>query len=129
MTDLLLRRMFPYPSENGILGVLYWDSVFAAYTVENMERMIPYGRYEVTIDYSNRFGRDMPHILDVPGRDGIRIHVANFPDELSGCIGIGLERGDECSVIHSRLAMKEFQPKLAYELSQGKVFIDIPREI
>lgn len=63
------------------------------------ETAIPAGTYKVVLDYSNRFKRIMPHILDVPGFDGIRIHGAKFtvPVEFStlGCICVGLEHDSQ----------------------------------
>ena len=41
------------------------------------ETAIPTGTYKLVIDYSNRFKKRMPHILNVPGYDGIRLHTGN----------------------------------------------------
>ena len=51
---------------------------------------IPEGKYAYKVlESSRRF--DYPHvwILDVPGRTGIKIHVANFVRELRGCPCVG----------------------------------------
>lgn len=67
------------------------------------ETAIPSGRYRITMDVvSPKFSKypfymevckgKLPRLLDVPGFEGILIHVADGPraeDLLSGCIGIG----------------------------------------
>lgn len=67
------------------------------------ETAIPSGRYRVTMDvvspkfskypfYKEVCGGKLPRLLNVPGFEGILIHVSDGPkaeDLLSGCIGIG----------------------------------------
>lgn len=55
---------------------------------------IPKGTYKVITTFSNRFKKSMWLLLDVPGRDGIRIHAANFSRQLEGCIALGMETVD-----------------------------------
>jgi hypothetical protein len=83
---------------------------FVAYTGEDQvrpvgeakvphETAIPAGRYRVVLDFSNRFQKIMPHILDVPGFEGIRIHGSRgaLPVEVSteGCVCVGMEHDSE----------------------------------
>ena len=50
---------------------------------------IPARIYIVRWTYSPHFGRMMYEVMDVPGRSGIRWHVANWARNLKGCIGPG----------------------------------------
>lgn len=87
------------------LGKLYVDDSFFAYTLEDKyreidgvpvdmwkiagETAIPKGTYNVIIDYSGHFGRELPHLLDVPGYTGVRIHPGNDDGDTEGCILVG----------------------------------------
>jgi hypothetical protein len=49
---------------------------------------IPEGTYKCEPFSGDRF-KDVVQILDVPGRTFILFHVANFPHDIEGCIGVG----------------------------------------
>lgn len=46
---------------------------------------IPTGRYRVDITYSEKFGCDMPEILNVPGFGGVRFHKGNRIIDTKAC--------------------------------------------
>lgn len=81
---------------DGIFGTLTIDkNPFTCVTLENLDKSIPAGIYDLNFTYSPHFNRTMPHLL-VSSRDlaaggdaGIRIHWANFPAQLEGCIAVG----------------------------------------
>lgn len=99
---------------NGIYGLFYIEGMgFKYYSVENLEKSILPGLYDVNFTHSDRFNAIMPHII-VPDRDylaggdaGIRIHVANYPHEVTGCVGIGQGIGNNM-VLSSRDAFADF---------------------
>jgi hypothetical protein len=128
----LIRKEFTAIST---IGDLLIDGKFYCYTLEDMYRekkikgvtAIPYGRYEVIINFSNRFKKPMPLLLNVKGFDGIRIHSLNTSDQTEGCIGVGFTKSKDF-IGNSRSAFNQFMPKLRTGLKQGKVFIEITRE-
>ena len=54
------------------------------------ETAIPSGRYKVIFNYSPRFGRQLPRLLNVPWFDGILIHPGNSVKDTDGCILVGM---------------------------------------
>lgn len=74
---------------DAFLGILEVDGSFNCYSMENLSLAIPPGSYAVEITYSPHFHRAMPLLDGVLGRNEIRIHPANLPSQLEGCIAIG----------------------------------------
>jgi len=54
---------------------------------------IPAGLYQVIINFSNRFKKEMPLLLGVPGFEGVRIHKGVDRDDTAGCILVGVNLG------------------------------------
>lgn len=97
MINLLLQRKWSV--KDATLGELFIDGIFECYTCEDIVRpvgqkvpgqtAIPTGSYRVVVDWSPRFQKNMLHILDVPGFEGVRIHPGNTPLDTDGCVLVG----------------------------------------
>jgi len=84
---------------------------------------IPAGRYRVDITYSNRFKRQLPLLMGVPGFAGIRIHPGNTHADTEGCLLPGLKSGQEYGdfmVGDSRAAAQSLQTLIAAVLAKGE---------
>ena len=107
-------------TNNSTIGDLLVNGEFLCYTLEDVVRTgdkvpgqtaIPVGTYKVVIDFSNRFQKLMPHILDVPGFEGVRIHSGNTAENTEGCVLVGLTK-DRDFVGQSKDAIKKLMPLL-----------------
>lgn len=100
---MILKVTRKWFTDKSTIGILSIDGIKACYTLEDVKRddgvkvdgatAIPTGEYDVIIDYSNRFKKMMPHILNVPGFEGIRIHCGNHATDTEGCILVGMNKG------------------------------------
>jgi hypothetical protein len=70
------------------------------------------GSYEVVIDDSSRFKSLMPHILNVPNFEGIRIHSGNTDKDTEGCILLGTTWAGGDFIGNSRVAFANFFTQL-----------------
>lgn len=75
------------------------------------ETAIPKGKYIVTMDYSPKYKRVMPHVMNVKGFTGIRIHSGNAAKDSLGCILLG--KNDKPGWIsNSRATCQKFETLL-----------------
>jgi hypothetical protein len=126
MNDLELVRNEKY-SDRTIGGLYLPDSgSFRYYTLEDTDRKleaggvkipgrtaIPTGRYRITFDWSPKRHGLVPYLLDVPQFIAIQVHAANKPEDVEGCIGIGLKyNAPKHEIYESILAIQEFYPWL-----------------
>jgi len=84
---------------------------------------IPPGKYPILMTHSPKFKRKMP-LIDVPGREGIRFHPANSPDELDGCVAPGM-RYEEDRVWDSRKAFDLLMVEICGHLAKNNLWISI----
>lgn len=88
------------------------------------ETCIPNGRYEVVLAWSNRFGKLMLRLLNVPRFDGILIHPGNTKKDTLGCLLPGQTKAIDF-VGNSVAAYNALFLKITYALKTQKVFINI----
>jgi hypothetical protein len=130
---LTLKRNDLQPERT--LGTLWIDGAQECFTLEDTVRAagekvygktaIPYGTYEVVIDYSPHFGMMMIHILDVPNFDGIRIHPGTTESDTEGCILVGHTQ-DKIKIGSSGLGYAWVLAKVYHAIQSGdRVFIDV----
>jgi hypothetical protein len=127
----LVRNDF---SSKSTIGELFIEGERECFTLEDVvradgvkvygETAIPYGRYEVIINYSNRFKRQLPRLLNVPMFDGILIHPGNAAKDTHGCILVG-ETKQKDFIGNSRNAFDKLFKKLQAASAKGKIFIEI----
>lgn len=96
---LHLQRRFK--GENYTIGNLYINNTYFCDTLEDKvrdipkdgkvwgETAIPEGEYKVVLNYSPKFKRHLPRLLDVPYFEGILIHRGNTAADSAGCILVG----------------------------------------
>lgn len=85
---------------------------------------IPTGRYQIVVDFSNRFKKRLPLLLNVPGFAGIRIHSGNTSADTEGCILVGTTTSEDF-VGNSRIAFANLFSKIERAMQTEKVFITI----
>lgn len=85
---------------------------------------IPKGKYEVIINYSERFKQQMPLLLNVPGFEGIRIHIGNKSEDTHGCLLLGTQKSKDF-ISNSKTAYTQFISKLRSLSKTEKIFIVI----
>ena len=132
MPDIITVERITF-TDKSTIGELHIDGDKFCSTLEDTCRKgpkiagktaIPMGRYQVIIDYSERFKKEMPHLLDVPGFEGIRIHSGNTSEDTLGCILLGMRTGVDV-IYDSRIAYDKFVVLLKERLAKGPVHISV----
>lgn len=114
MLELKVKRK--YKKKDYTIGKLYINDVYFCDTLEDTVRdinednckakvygrtAIPAGVYELIYNYSPKYKKNMPRIMDVPCFTGILIHPGNTHKDTDGCILVG-ENKAPGKVINSR---------------------------
>lgn len=116
------------------VGQLYVNGIFDCFILEDQDRQlelhpeakvygetcIPRGTYKVIITYSNRFKRELPLLVDVPGFEGVRIHPGNSHVDTHGCLlPVTSVTPDGQTGINSRNAFHILYQKIEAALDSG----------
>lgn len=125
----LIRKEF---TDYSSIGEMLIDGEKFCFTLEDAAReikipkqtAIPYGSYEVITNYSDRFKKVMPLLLNVPGFEGVRIHNGNTDKDTEGCILLGYTK-QKNFIGNSKTAFSDFMKLLTKGLKQGKVRLEI----
>lgn len=125
----LIRETF---TEESTIGKLFINGVFHCFTLEDKVRdikiknvtAIPKGRYEIVINFSNRFKQLMPLLLSVPNYEGVRIHWGNYSKDTEGCILVGSTQSVNM-IGNSRLQYSKLLKLLQEAIKKEKIFIEI----
>lgn len=104
---ILKRKIF---TNKSTIGELIYNDKKVCNTLEDTDRKleevgiskklygktaIPRGTYKIIWNYSNKFKKELPLLLSVPGYEGVRIHAGNKPEDTLGCILCGTYRPDK----------------------------------
>ncbi|ABB75175.1 DUF5675 family protein [Nitrosospira multiformis] len=128
--DLRVKRL--EFSDDSTIGELSVDGEFECYTLEDKVRPVKIkgktaifaGQYEVVINFSQRFQKTLPLLLNVPSFEGVRIHPGNISANTEGCILVGDTKGVNF-IGQSRVAFDRLFQKMKAAAETQKIFIEI----
>lgn len=117
-------------SVKSVIGELFVNGTRECFAIElpelfqgkpNVSRRccIPPGTYEIELYASPHNHRLVPLLRNVAGRDMIEIHIANRPEELLGCIGVGQTRGQDF-IGYSKAAFDRLMSKISAAANAGE---------
>lgn len=120
------RELYDWMSVDEILKIKIPKQTAIPYTGKEL--------YPIIIDKSERFGRNMPHILNVKGFSGIRWHSGSFVEDTEGCPLCGYEwhtlinknqQPENYWVSKSKNCFSEFFPYLEEMIDKEPCFLRI----
>lgn len=120
-------------TDRSTIGELWLGKKRICYTLEDKVRdkekvygktAIPAGKYQVIMNFSNRFKTYMPLLIGVPGFEGVRIHAGNTDADTEGCILLGYTKGIDF-IGESRKACKEVYSLIKSVEKKEKIWINI----
>jgi hypothetical protein len=102
---------------------------FSCFTMEPSlacEDLVGAGRYEVVMKPTTVRGmeryREIP-LVKVPGNDGIRIHIGNYPHDTTGCLLVGAQLTGPDFLSASTPTYEALTQRITTYLKSAKLFI------
>jgi len=134
MMDLRLDRT-PTEKETTFGQLFFPEGVFCQ-TLEDAlrdhkifgETCIPAGRYQLTMEPSQRFGPDTITVNNVPGYTSIRVHSGSDKNSTLGCIVVGDQINRETATISGGLnhgVLKRLKERIKAALAVEEVWLTI----
>ena len=132
------------------LGAFFIDGVFQCHTLEDEQRTvkvmsetrIPEGTYTIELakwgDHHVKYGKLFPTmhkgmllLKDVPGFQGILIHIGNTDEDTAGCLLVGMQANNnkqmDGALMSSTEAYKKIYPPIAAAI-EAKIPVTITIE-
>jgi hypothetical protein len=119
-------------TDESTIGKLYTNGTFVCYTLEDCDRYledggvkvqsktaIPRGLYNMIVNFSERFQKKMPLILNVPGFTGIRLHSGDSVADTDRCVLVGMNKAVD-GVLESRDAITIVTALIDKSITNGK---------
>lgn len=112
---------------NSVPSDIFVNGVFVCYGMEPSRTkpvheghpcILP-GRFVVVLTLSPHLRYVTPELLRVPNRSNIRMHIANFPKDILGCLAVGT-KFDADEVLHSRDAFDKLMTLLQPAWDRGE---------
>jgi hypothetical protein len=141
MIELTLNRIAETKSSTA--GTLWHGDKFLAFCIEDghnepkipAKTRIPAGRYQIAkktsgkffLKYSAKYGHTfVPHLINVPGFEGILIHIGNTIDDTRGCLLPNqLLRVDSNGNYAGQISMVAYDELIEYLTPHDEIWITI----
>ena len=99
MKTIKIKRTFQNSKQSlGVCSIFDEENraIFSGLSLErgwldNSRRVscVPKGRYTLILEYSEKYGRELWELKNVPNRSECKFHAANYWHQLQGCISLG----------------------------------------
>ena len=124
--ELDIQRKWLTP--HNTIGELFINGAFFCHTLEDVIRPYPNkvpketaiweGVYKCRLDFSPKYNKPMPHVMNVPLFEGIRIHPGNTEVDTEGCILLGVKSGE--TIAQSKITFAAFFERFKAAADSGE---------